>query len=86
MSLTTLENITAKDKNLIFNVLEEETYPCSASVIRMKLKKRGVALPDYLITRNLRILLSEGKAQLNGRIFIKQYSLQFCQLSLCSHP
>ena len=35
--------------------------------IEQKLKKRGVILPDYLITRSLRILLSEGKAQLNRR-------------------
>ncbi|SVB23798.1 uncharacterized protein METZ01_LOCUS176652, partial [marine metagenome] len=67
MSLATLENVSGEDKDHIFDVLEDETYPCSATVIRMKLKKRGVALPDYLITRSLRILLSEGKAQLNGR-------------------
>jgi len=67
MSLATLENVSGEDKEHIFDVLEDETYPCSATVIRMKLKKRGVVLPDYLITRSLRILLSEGKAQLNGR-------------------
>ena len=67
MSLATLENVSGEDKDHIFDVLEEETYPCSVTDIRMKLKKRGVALPDYLITRSLRILLSEGKAQLNGR-------------------
>ena len=67
MSLATLENVTGEDKDQIFDVLEKETYPCSVTDIRMKLKKRGVALPDYLITRSLRILLSEGKAQLNGR-------------------
>ena len=67
MSLATLENVSGKDKDHIFDVLEEETYPCSVTDIRMKLKKSGVALPDYLITRSLRILLSEGKAQLNGR-------------------
>ena len=70
MSLATLENVSGKDKDHIFDVLEEETYPCSVTDIRMKLKKRGVALPDYLITRSLRILLSEGKAQLNGRKWI----------------
>ena len=58
MSLATLENVSGKDKDHIFDVLEEETYPCSVTDIRMKLKKRGVALPDYLITRSLRILLS----------------------------
>jgi len=67
MSLATLENVTGKDKDHIFDVLEDETYPCSATDIRMKLKKSGVILPEYLITRSLRILLSEGKAQLNGR-------------------
>ena len=69
MSLATLENVSGEDKEHIFDVLEDETYPCSATVIRMKLKKRGVVLPDYLITRSLRILLSEGKAQLNGMEF-----------------
>ena len=47
MSTTTLENISEADKNNIFDVLKGENYPCSATVIRMKLKKRSVILPEY---------------------------------------
>ena len=46
MSLATLENVSGEDKEHIFDVLEDETYPCSVTDIRMKLKKRRVTLPD----------------------------------------
>ena len=67
MTLVDVKNSSAGDRDHIFDVLKDAAKPCSVSTIRIKLKKRGVNLPDYLITRNLRSLLSEGKAQLNRR-------------------
>ena len=53
--------ITDHDKEAIAEILVNETYPRTVKEIRGKLKHTGRVLPEYLITRTLRDLLSEGR-------------------------
>ena len=43
-----------------------QTYPCTVKTFRGKLKHTGRDIPEYLITRALRSLLSDDKVRFKG--------------------
>jgi len=53
--------VSDNDKEAIEQILFNETYPRTVKEIRGKLKHTGRVLPEYLITRTLRSLLSDGR-------------------------
>jgi len=53
--------ISKFDKDAIIQILSNEIYPRSVKEIRGKLRHTGINVPEYLITRTLRSLLSEGQ-------------------------
>ena len=66
MTKTTLNQLSSKETQLILDVLNRERYPKSVRDIRSKLILTGRKIPEYLITRSLRGLLSEGKVHFRG--------------------
>ena len=61
-----LNMVSESDKNVISQILKEQTYPCTVKVLRGKLKHTGRDIPEYLITRTLRSLLSDDKVRFKG--------------------
>lgn len=61
-----LNIVSEHDKEAIARILSEEIYPRTVKEIRGKLKHTGRDLPEYIITRTLRSLLSEGKVRFRG--------------------
>ena len=66
MSISTLITLSDKDKKIIGQIIEEQTYPCTVKTLRGKLKHSGRDIPEYLITRALRSLLSDDKVRFKG--------------------
>ena len=66
MSKTTLNQLSSTETQSILDVLNRERYPKSVRDIRSKLIINGSKIPEYLITRSLRGLLSEGKVHFRG--------------------
>ena len=60
MPLKDLQTVQDGDKDAITEILAKQNYPCTIKVIRGKLKHTGRDLPEYIITRILRIFLAEG--------------------------
>ena len=58
-----LKNLTQNDINAITSILASQTYPRTVKEIRTKLKLTGRHIPEYLLTRSLRELLSDGKVR-----------------------
>ena len=61
-----LSSISVTDKKAILDIINEELYPKTAKEIRIKLLRTGRKIPEYLITRTLRSLLSEDKVRYKG--------------------
>ena len=57
------KNISVFDVKAVLEIISREIYPRSIKEIRKKLKHTGRNLPEYLISRALRGLLSEGKVR-----------------------
>jgi len=66
MPISTLKTLSENDKMTIGQIIEEQTYPCTVKVLRGKLKHTGRDIPEYLITRTLRSLLSDDKIRFKG--------------------
>lgn len=66
MSISTLNTVSDNDKKSIRQIIEEQTYPSTVKVLRGKLKHTGRDIPEYLITRTLRSLLSNDKVRFKG--------------------
>jgi len=56
-----ISKISEFDKDTIVQILSNEIYPRSVKEIRGKLSHTGRNIPEYLITRTLRSLLSKGQ-------------------------
>ncbi len=61
MTVTDFNSILDNDKQAITGIISSEIYPITVKEIRRKLILTGRSIPDYLITRVLRNLLSEGQ-------------------------
>ncbi len=61
-----LSSTSVTDKKAILDIINEELYPKTAKEIRIKLLRTGRKIPEYLITRTLRSLLSEDKVRYKG--------------------
>jgi len=66
MSSEKLQNLTEQERSLLEQILEDQCYPCSAKALRRAMQRQGSCHPEYLITRSLRELLSEGKTSYKG--------------------
>ena len=66
MSISTLKSVSENDKKSIRQIIDGQTYPCTVKVLRGKLKHTGRDIPEYLITRALRSLLSDDKVRFKG--------------------
>ena len=78
MSKSTLNQLSPDEVKLILDILHKERYPKSTREIRSRLKLTGRNIPEYLITRSLRNLLSEGKVHSKGgRWTIEGNKIQF---------
>jgi very-short-patch-repair endonuclease len=58
-----LKKLTQNDIDAITSILASQTYPRTVKEIRTKLKLTGRHIPEYLLTRSLRELLSDGKVR-----------------------
>jgi len=74
--------ISEFDRDAVIQILSNEIYPRSVKEIRNKLKHTGRNFPEYLITRALRSLLSDGKVRykagrwMNNEIFDQSKMIQ----------
>lgn len=66
MSVSEIQKISKEDRDAVLEVIIAETYPRTVKEIRKKLRHSGHSFPEYLITRSLRSLLSEGKVRFKG--------------------
>ena len=66
MPLKDLQTVQDGDKDVITKILAKQSYTCTVKVIKGKLKNTGRDLPEYIITRTLRIFLAEGGARFKG--------------------
>jgi len=61
-----LIKVSENDRDAIAQILAAETYPRTVKEIRGKLRHTGRDIPEYLISRALRSLLSDGKLHFKG--------------------
>ena len=61
-----LSSLSSADKQIILDIINAELYPKTVKEIKNKVLRTGRKIPEYLITRTLRSLLSEDKVRFKG--------------------